>query len=291
MAKEPATVRFQNRANPQSKFDLIRLEDLFRRADLEPSPHQLHRVEFFLVLLVTHGEGYHTVDFTDYKYEKGTLITIRKGQIHKFFKSEHVKGFLILFTDDFLITYLEKSQTQQSLQLFNELLGVPKIQLSEGGFQEVKGIIERMAKEYFAVNDRYSSGVIRSELHILITKLYRIKSQRHQIIFNKKYLAEFIQFQKLVEDNVTETTRVQDYAKLMAISTKTLNSVAKSIVSKTAKEFIDEICIKQSKRLLINTPLSIKEIAYASGFEETTNFYKYFKRQVGTTPEQFRKAH
>jgi len=90
--------------------------------------------------------------------------------------------------------------------------------------------------------------------------------------------------------NVTNTTKVNDYAKMMAISAKTLNSISKSIVHKAAKEFIDEICIKQIKRLLINTPLSIKEIAYESGFEETTNFYKYFKRQVQMTPEQFRTA-
>ena len=145
-----------------------------------------------------------------------------------------------------------------------------------------------MEQEYFSINDPYSQEIIRSELHILITKLYRIKSGNNQTISDRKYLAEFIQFQELVEEHVSTTTRVQDYAKMMAKSTKTLNAISKSIISKSAKEFIDEICIKQIKRLLINTHLSIKEIAYELGFDETTNFYKYFKRHVGLTPEQFR---
>ena len=111
-----------------------------------------------------------------------------------------------------------------------------------------------------------------------------------QLIVNRKYLSEFIQFQNLVEKQVKTHKKVHNYAKIMGISTKTLNTVSRSIVHKSAKEFIDDICTKQIKRLLINTELSIKEIAYAMGFEESTNFYKYFKRQTQLTPEQFRSS-
>ena len=68
------------------------------------------------------------------------------------------------------------------------------------------------------------------------------------------------------------------------------NISLQGLVNKSEKAFVDEISTKQIKRLLINTKLSIKEIAYQSGFEETTNFYKYFKRQTQVTPEQFRLA-
>lgn len=286
--KDPIQVKFHNQVNPNSTFDLIKLEELLKRKSLDHSPQQLHKVEFYILLFFTKGKGNHTIDFTDYKYAKGTLITIRKDQIHKFSKGNQSQGYLLLFTDEFLVRYLEKTEVQKSFQLFNELLGVPKIQLNDKEQKEIKNIIQRIELEYLQVNDKYSPDIIRSELHILITKLYRIKSQKKKIIANKKYLSEFIQFQNLVEQNVRQTTRVQDFANMMAVSTKTLNTISKSIIRKTAKEFIDEIGTKQIKRLLLNTPLSIKEIAYESGFEETTNFYKYFKRQVGMTPEQFR---
>ena len=290
MKESPVNVQFKNRSNPHSAFDLITLKELFQQKRSDHNPEELHKVEFFILLLITEGQGYHTVDFTEYNYEKGTLLTIRKDQIHKFFKGSGAEGYLLLFTDEFLVSYLEQLEAQKSLQLFNELLGTPKIQLSEADFEIVTGIVSRIEREYFKRMDDYSLGIIRSELHILITKLYRIKSKSKQIIADKKYLSEFITFQKLVEKNVVETTRVADYAEMMAISTKTLNTISKSVVDKTAKEFIDEISTKQIKRLLINTSLPIKEIAYASGFEETTNFYKYFRRQVGMTPEQFRAA-
>jgi AraC-like DNA-binding protein len=288
ITENPRHVKFQNSQNPNAGFDVISLEELYTRTDLEHSPYELHLVEFYMIILIENGQGSHTIDFTEFEYKKGTLLTIRKDQIHQFHKGRNVKGKLLLFTDDFLVSYLEKLEALKSLQLFNEILGVPKIQLSEVQLKEVIGLIERIKTEYFDMNDDYSLGIIRSELHILIAKLYRIKSSKNQIISNRKYLSEFIEFQNLVEQNATKYTKVKDYAKMIGVSTKTLNTVTKTIVNKTAKEFIDDICTKQIKRLLINTELSIKEIAYASGFEESTNFYKYFKRQTELTPEQFR---
>lgn len=291
MKKETKNIKFINHQNPSSQFDLIKLEELFMRKNLDHSPEALHQVEFYIILFFEEGQGYHTIDFTDFKCSKGTLITIRKDQIHKFFKGNNLKGSLLLFTDDFLVSYLEEMEAQKTMLLFNELLGVPKLQLLDSEFQGVLQIINRIKEEYFNVNDNHSFSIIRSELHILITKLFRLKAEKGKIDFGRKYLKEFGVLQQLIEENVSKTTRVKDFAQMMGMSTKTLTTITKSIVHKSAKEFIDEICTKQIKRLLINTELSIKEISYKSGFEETTNFYKYFKRQTQTTPEQFRTSH
>ena len=103
-------------------------------------------------------------------------------------------------------------------------------------------------------------------------------------------MSEFLDFQKLVENHCFETRKVSDYAAKMGFSTKTLNNVVQSVVTKSAKTFIDEIVIIQIKRLLINSSMTIQEIAYTSGFDEPTNLYKYFKKYVMTSPEVFRQA-
>jgi len=288
MLHKTVKVKFRNSNNPNSKFDLVRLEELYAREDIGHRIEDLHKVEFYLLIFITAGCGYHTIDFTDYNFDEGDVITVRKDQIHKFIKSRGVKGYILLFTDEFLSSYLEKLEALKTLQLFNELLSEPILKLSEPDLTLINDLIDRIEVEYTKEVDDYALSIIRSELHILITKLFRIKAKRNKNFIKKKYLAEFIIFQKLVEDNVVRTNRVNEYAKMMSISTKTLNTITRSILNKSAKEFIDEISIKQIQRLLINTALSVKEIAYASGFNESTNFYKYFKRQVGMTPEQFR---
>ncbi len=291
MKENTKHIQFRNTQNPIAQFDLIKLEKILQREYDDHSPTELHIVEFYLLIFIEDGHGYHTIDFTDYKCSKGTLLTIRQDQIHKFFRSGDLKGSILLFTDDFLVSYLEKTESQKTILLFNELLGAPKLQLNDSEFKNISQIVKRIENEYFKIGDDHSLGIIRSELHILIAQLFRAKAKREQINFEKKYLREFVQFQDLVEKKVSETSRVQDFAKHMGMSTKTLNTITKSVIHKTAKEFVDEVRTKQIKRLLINTKLSIKEIAYRSGFEETTNFYKYFKRQTQTTPEQFRAAY
>ncbi len=281
-------IKFQNQQNFKSQFDIVRLEELYQRTGLDHSIENHHKVEFYILLFIEKGQGYHTIDFTDYTCEKGTLLTIRKDQIHKFFKSKTLKGYLLIFTNEFLVSFLEKMEAQKTMLLFNELLSVPKLQLNNTNFDTVNKLIKRIENEYFSINDDHSLSVIRNELHILTTHLLRLKEKDEKFNIEKKYLKEFVELQNLVEKSVDKTTKVKYYADQMGISTKTLNTVTKSIVHKSAKAFIDEICTKQIKRLLLNTKLSIKEIAYKSGFEETPNFYKYFKRQTQTTPEQFR---
>jgi len=290
MKEHTQNIPYKNQLNPHSKFDLITLEDLFLRENLDHSPEALHRVDFYLLLFVVDGNGKHTIDFTDFECSKGTLISVRKDQIHKFQKSKNIKGFLLLFTDEFLVSYLEEMEAQKTMLLFNELLGAPKLQLRDDDYTTIVQIIDRINEEYHKKHDKHTLSIIRSELHILITKLFRIKAKFEKIDFERRYLPEFVELQQLIEEQASTTTKVLDYSRMMGVSTKTLNTITKSIVHKTAKQFIDEICTKQIKRMLINTELSIKEIAIESGFEETTNFYKYFKRQTQTTPEQFRDS-
>ncbi|MBX2815082.1 MAG: AraC family transcriptional regulator [Saprospiraceae bacterium] len=284
----PKQIAFQNRQNPGASFDVVNLHELYQRKDLDHSPFSLHRVEFYILFFIREGTGKHTVDFTTHSFRKGSILTVRKDQIHRFHRNEKARGTMLLFTDEFLVSYLEKLEALKSLQLFNEVLSDPHLKLSPGQQEATIAQIARISKEYFSINDDYSLGIIRSELHILLTRLYRIKYQRKPIFRHKKYLSEFIALQDLVENHAHQTLRVGAYAKMLGISTKTLNTITRSIVQKTAKAFIDDVSIKQIKRLLINTDLQVSEIAYASGFPETTNFYKYFKRHTHSTPEQFR---
>lgn len=288
MQEKPKNIKFNNQQNPNAKFDIVKLEEIFLKEDIDHSPFEFHLVEFYVLILIENGKGIHSIDFTEYEYQKGTVLTVRKDQIHRFHKNSSVQGTVLIFTDEFIVNYLDELEALKSMQLFNEMLSRPVIKLSEIEYNEILGLAERLQTEYFTINDDYSSGIIRSELQILITKLFRIKSQNNQAVYNRRYLSQFIELQSLVENNATKTIRVKDYAEMMNVSTKTLNNITNDIINHCAKEFIDDICVKQIKRLLKNTHLSIKEIAYSTGFEETSNFYKYFKKRTKLTPEQFR---
>ncbi|MEO0895301.1 MAG: helix-turn-helix domain-containing protein [Bacteroidota bacterium] len=284
-------IHFDNRTNPKSYFEVVRIEELLAR-NLNHDISNNHIVNFYLILFILDGDGYHTIDFTDYKYKKGTVLLVRKDQIQKFFRSTNAKGYLLIFTEDFIVSHLNKLEASKSFQLFNELLSFPKIELDPKGdtFSDFATLTRQIEAEY-DLKDEYSIGITRSALHMVITKLFRIKSNDGQLSSKKKYLEEFLTFQELVEQNCFQHKKVAHYASQMAISTKTLNNIVQTVVNKPAKKFIDEVAIMQIKRLLISTSHPIKEIAFDAGFDDPANFFKYFKKYVGSSPEVFRNAH
>ena len=97
------------------------------------------------------------------------------------------------------------------------------------------------------------------------------------------------EFNELLSKNLNSSRSVKYYANLLAISTKKLNNITKTYWGITAKEFIEERKINESKKILLETPDSIKQISFTLGFTEPTNFNKFFKKFTDTTPLQFRE--
>lgn len=290
MKKKLPEINFINQDNPRSYFDIVKIEDLLQR-ELNHDIGRDHHVRFYIILFVYEGQGYHTIDFTDYNYKKGTVLLIRKDQIHKFFRSPNVKGYLLVFTEEFIVSHLNEMEAAKSMQLFNDSLSFPKIEFSSlEHFNDFTVLVKHLELEY-NIKDSFSIGITRSVLHIVITKLFRIKSEDGHLVEKNKYLSQFLVFQKLVERDCLETKKVQYYASQLSVSSKTLNNIVNSVVNVSAKAFIDERTILQIKRLLISTDHTIKEISYTAGFSDPTNFFKYFKKFTGSSPEVFRQAH
>lgn len=284
-------IKFDNKTHPKSYFEILRIEELLNRK-LDHDICKNHIVKFYIIIFIIEGTGHHTIDFVDYKYQKGSVLLVRKDQIQKFSKSPNIKGYLLIFTEEFIVSHINKLEALKSFQLFNELISFPKIELNnkENNFANFFSLIQQIESEY-KLKDEYSIGITRSALHILITKLFRIKFNIGQLPNNKKYLTEFLSLQEMVEKNCFTNKKVMYYAQKMGCSTKTLNNIVQTIVNKPAKNFINEITITQIKRLLIGTNTSVKEIAYTAGFDDPANFFKYFKKYVGSSPEVFRQSH
>ena len=290
MKKQLPKINFKNETNPESYFDIVKIEELLQR-DLDHDIGKNHLVKFYIIFFVYEGQGYHTIDFTDYNYQEGTVLLIRKDQVHKFFRSPNVKGYLLVFTEEFIISHLNSMEALRSMQLFNDSLSFPKIEFNnKEEFADFTILVKHMESEYHA-KDHFSIGITRSVLHIVITKLFRIKAKSGHHVGKKKYMSQFLAFQEIVEKDCFKSKKVQYYANQLGVSTKTLNNIVNDVINTSAKAFIDERTIMQIKRLLISTDHSIKEIAYMSGFSDPTNFFKYFKKFTGNSPEVFRQAH
>lgn len=272
----------------KSNFNIFRLENLFDNENYEAVTKN-HKVGFYTLIFITEGSGKHSIDFNDFTYSKGTILSIRKDQLQKFYFNNKAKGYLLCFKEEFLNRYLNEEEVGNSIQMFNHLLTSPKTQLRDQDFVGVYQLAIGVENEHFIISDKYSLKMIRSLIHILITLIYRIKSEGHNKVRLNKYVKEFIRFQNILEQDYNKTKKVFDYADKLGYSTKKLNTIVKFITDKPAKEFIDDTVVVKVKSLLLHSNSSVKEIAYKVGFNDSTNFYKYFKKFTNFTPEEFRK--
>ncbi len=289
MDQQFTEIKFENTQSSKSHFDLVKLEDIYKRKPKDHSQFEFHKLSFYVILLCTENQGKYNINFIDYTMNKGTLFTLRKENIHKFYKGDP-KGLLLVFTEDFILNHSNKLEASKTFLLFNEMLASPKLQLEEEQYKDITTLVNLIKEEYFENKDSYSSEILRSYVQVLITKLFRIKSKDKTIFEDHKYLSMFLQLQALVEKDCFNHKKVAHYAKLMAVTSKTLNNVTQSIIHKSAKAFINEIVIIQSKRIIANSNDSLTEIAFKVGFNDPTNFFKYFRKYTGVSPSQFRES-
>ena len=69
-----------------------------------------------------------------------------------------------------------------------------------------------------------------------------------------------------------------------------LSNALQTVIGKTAKQFIEGRILLEAKRMLVYSNESIKEITFQLGFDEPTNFTKYFSKNADMPPVQFRRA-
>jgi len=275
----------RNKSIQVDGFEIIDLKVLLSNIDNIEShnPNNPHRLNFFAILIITDGEVNHKVDFKTYCLKKDDAILISKGQIHAFEKDNNYHGYLVLFTEEFLHKYIAQSTISEIKHLYNYFLLQKKHNIPEINQNFISSI-----QNEFNENPKLLANISASILSIYLLKITNNNIDNNRTIDTKKLIL-FEHFKKLVEENYTISRDAKTYAEKLKISYKHLNDISKVSINDTPKSFIDNFVILEAKRLLVSTNLSAKEIGFSLGFDEPTNFQKFFKKHTKIKPIEFRK--
>ena len=272
--------------NKAKGIEFLNLTELFSRIQEDPNhdPKKPHRIKFNALLIVTEGKGSHQIDLKKYQIQKGDVLKIARGQVHAFQGDLNYKGVLVVFTEDYVLKYFSKSSLEIISHFYNYHISTPIVK--NCSFNE--GFIQTISEEMHFESNETQQNIMAKLVELYLLRLERLAQNAAFHKIDMKYYPLFAQFQILVTEKHSETRNVTDYAKLLNISTKHLNTVVKSITLNTAKSFIDQYIILETKRLIQSSDKSLKEISFQMGFDEVTNFSKYFKKQTATSPKEYR---
>lgn len=120
-------------------------------------------------------------------------------------------------------------------------------------------------------------------------------------IYNKQTLKEsfslsrqdqiVVQFQLFVNQYFLEKRQVSDYADMLHVHPNYLNDLVKEVTGFSASYFIQQQLVQEAKSRLLQTNDTIILIADRLNFSDDSYFSRFFKKQTGYTPLQFRKIH
>jgi AraC family transcriptional activator of pobA len=100
-------------------------------------------------------------------------------------------------------------------------------------------------------------------------------------------LAEVFGF---VEDRYRDPISLSDVARAVSLSPGYLTTVVRRKTGRTVLEWITERRMAQTRRLLVETDLSVEEVGYRVGYYDPGYFVRSFRRAHGTTPLRWRRA-
>lgn len=95
-------------------------------------------------------------------------------------------------------------------------------------------------------------------------------------------------FRKMVEEKLTSMHTVREYADKLNVSAKTLANSVVECTGKSPLVFINNRIALEAKRLLKYSNMTGKEVAYHLGFDDPSYFVKFFKRETGFLPSEFK---
>ena len=149
--------------------------------------------------------------------------------------------------------------------------------------------VHRVGYEAAAMLDRFLAGHPPADPTLLIDPIGLVprRSTQHQAVQDPQ-LRHAMQH---IVDNLAEPLTLDDLATAAALSPRSLQRRFQKVLGRSPSDEIRRVRVETAKRLLIETQMSLAEIAAATGYLYTTHLSKQLKKFLGCSPMAYRKRY
>ncbi|MDT7830914.1 helix-turn-helix domain-containing protein [Flavobacteriaceae bacterium S356] len=266
------------------QIELITLKEYFKKnKDYCFKPHY----NDFSQLVWFKKKGEHFINFEKQSFQENSFFLSYRNQTQSFLSDKN-EGYVLSFSDDFLNHYEKDALNQIQFQIFN-LRGSPFIKITQSESDKFESLFKQFSDEIKNQDFNYELQVYNL-FQIMLLNVERMK--RRDPDFNSFIDQNFmlaLSFKKAIEKYKCEFKTLAFYADMLSVSEKTIITVTKNYFRDTPTGLMRKKRLLEAKRLLINTNLPIKEVSFRLGFQQTTYFTKFFKKETSMTPKVFRE--
>lgn len=282
MSSVPVLTAIQNYSlfgESQHLPDVLHCETIADRSalhDWELAPHRHARLH--QVLLIQAGGGTVNLDGHSHILQANSLVNVPPGHVHAFRFTQGTQGWV----------------TTLAVELMDEIfvrvgdvradLGHPCVLQADAAI----GVVIRHIWHEFSNQSKARALVLRGLSTTLLGWVARAMGDVAHEDAPRRESKLVQRFQHLVEMHFAAQWKVADYAKALAVSPTHLNRVTRAATGASASDLIAARTLREARRHLAYTHLSVASIAYTLGYTDPAYFTRVFTKDAKVSPRAFR---
>ena len=232
------------------------------------------RLDYYLIYLVS-GKIKFYIDGDEISLSPGSLLVYPPNKPYKYScdaSGENVQFFWVHFTG---------SEAQSTLAKYKISLfpTIHTISVNNHIDARFKGLFDA-----FAINDCYRDDDLSAHLSRLLIEIGRVLSVKGTGIGRLHKSVRYI------NEHFSEQIRITDLAEMENMCMTTYNLHFKKYVGTPPTKYIIKLRVQLATELLLNSELTIGEIASRCGYNDYNLFTKVFKSEIGSAPTKYRKS-
>lgn len=273
-------------------------ENLYEPAEILIREHEIfpieeHQHSFFEMAYIVSGTGmFHTYGKISEKkeipYSAGTIFLIPPDTVHCFTIHTYSKYVFLRFTDQYVTECIGK-YVAHTLYLPEK---TPLVVMSDKEAQTSRQLISFIADEQ-ANRQNFSVYLQQQWLNSLIALIARSFLADNQTVFpadteetdKALYLLQYIQ----QHIHQPQMLRIEALCQKFNLSENYIGRYFKRHFQESLQQYISRNRIKMAESLIKDTQLSMKEIAYRTGYSDACHLTKKFQSYYGLSPLKYRK--
>ncbi|MDI9488337.1 MAG: AraC family transcriptional regulator, partial [Bacillota bacterium] len=258
---------------------------------------QMHTHEYLELAYVVSGTFRQQILGNDIIFKQGELWLIDKNCLHQDYLDPEPACILFLgianemfdsiissqVADERIISFLQTALMKQK-DLWQYLHFKPK----DKNNKQMEEYLTKLLNELI-IYDKASNYIC----HGLLMRIFRLLSSDYDISLSSKMQKKmnWLLFQEItsyIKENYRDIS-LKQLSKNFHFHEDYFNRLLKAKTGMTYTEYIQNIRIKEAEKLLLNTKLTIDEIAVRVGYQNKGYFYRIFVDKHKMTPAQYRK--
>ena len=256
----------------------------FDHVRLKPSEQVgSHQQPTWELSLVIKGEGIRTIAGVSEPFKSGEVVLVPPRTLHCWLFNDNgqkIENITVIFAQELLHSV---AATFPELQThFGSLTESTKAVVFTG---QTRQRLSEGLKQMTSLTDAE-----RLTMFIHLLSIIAISSERKEIGKQTESDAQrrLKQMEIYISCNYKRDVSIDDLAQHVGMNRSALCTFFKHHTGKTIITYLNEHRLSVACHLLRNTSLTVQQVCYDSGFNNVPHFCRFFKREVGMTPLEYR---